>query len=114
LWHTPIRDEYPEMMTNAYNLERFVDAQEKAQTYVHAVEELRQGSKRSHWMWFVFPQVAGLGSSSMSQTYAIVSLGEAQAYLRHAVLGPPWSSALESWPTRARPLPKRSSAASTR
>ena len=69
-----------------YDLERFVDAQ--AGTYETALAELRDGSKRSHWMWFVFPQVAGLGSSSTARHYAISSLDEARAYLAHPVLGP--------------------------
>ncbi len=75
-------------MTDPYGLERFVSAQNRAGTYAAAVEELRAGRKRSHWMWFVFPQIAGLGQSSMSRTYAISSLEEAQAYLVHRVLGP--------------------------
>jgi uncharacterized protein (DUF1810 family) len=56
--------------------------------YDRAIAELRRGRKTSHWMWFVFPQIAGLGQSSMSRTYAIASLDEARAYLRHPVLGP--------------------------
>jgi uncharacterized protein (DUF1810 family) len=75
-------------MDDPYHLERFVIAQNAGGTYQHAVEELRQGRKTSHWMWFVFPQIAGLGQSQMSRTYAIASLEEAQAYLRHPVLGP--------------------------
>jgi uncharacterized protein (DUF1810 family) len=68
-----------------FDLQRFVDAQEKD---VGAVtEELRQGRKRSHWMWYVFPQVHGLGRSLMAQRYAIRSLDEAKAYLEHPVLG---------------------------
>ena len=70
------------------DLDRFVQAQDDRGTYVRAVAELRAGRKTSHWMWFVFPQVAGLGHSHMSRTYAISSLGEARAYLRHPVLGP--------------------------
>jgi uncharacterized protein (DUF1810 family) len=73
---------------DSYNLERFVAAQDTGQTYTHAVEELRRGRKASHWMWIVFPQIEGLGFSEMSRKYAIVSLPEAQAYLRHPVLGP--------------------------
>jgi uncharacterized protein (DUF1810 family) len=69
-----------------YELSRFVSAQ--AKTYDRALAELRAGRKRSHWMWFVFPQVAGLGHSSMAQRYAIGSLAEARAYLAHPVLGP--------------------------
>ena len=76
------------MMADSHNLERFVAAQNEGQTLAHAVEELRGGRKTSHWMWFVFPQIAGLGFSEMSRRYAIESLAEAQAYLRHAVLGP--------------------------
>ncbi|MEN8582112.1 DUF1810 domain-containing protein [Arthrobacter sp. KBS0703] len=71
-----------------YNLERFVTAQNDGGTYDAAVVELRSGSKRSHWMWFVFPQIAGLGLSATSRIYAIASLDEARAYLRHPVLGP--------------------------
>lgn len=69
-----------------YELSRFVSAQ--AKTYDYALAELRAGRKRSHWMWFVFPQAAGLGHSSMAQRYAIGSLAEARAYLEHPVLGP--------------------------
>jgi uncharacterized protein (DUF1810 family) len=68
-----------------YDLERFVEAQGPA--YAHVLAELRGGQKVSHWMWFVFPQLAGLGSSTMSQRYAIGSLAEAQAYLDHPLLG---------------------------
>ena len=75
-------------MENNYGLDRFVSAQDSGGIYEQALEELRQGSKRSHWMWFVFPQLAGLGQSSISRTYAITSLAEAQAYLHHPVLGP--------------------------
>ena len=75
-------------MDDAYNLERFVAAQNAGGTYDRAVEELRRGRKTSHWMWFVFPQITGLGQSAMSREFAISSLEEARAYLRHAVLGP--------------------------
>ena len=68
------------------DLERFVVAQED--TYARALAELRAGRKTSHWMWWVFPQVAGLGTSGTSQAYAIADLAEARAYLRHDVLGP--------------------------
>lgn len=71
-----------------YHLERFVSAQNEGHTYDHAVEELKRGRKTSHWMWFVFPQIAGLGQSAMSRKYAISSLDEARAYLQHPVLGP--------------------------
>ena len=69
-------------------LERFVEAQDQGGTYERALTELRAGRKTSHWMWFVFPQIAGLGQSAMSRRYAIESLDEAQAYLDHPVLGP--------------------------
>ena len=71
-----------------YDLQRFVAAQDAGGTYDRAVAELRAGRKASHWMWFVFPQIAGLGLSPTSQKYAIASLDEAQAYLAHPVLGP--------------------------
>ena len=70
-----------------YHLERFVAAQDAGGTYDRAVAELRAGRKTSHWMWFVFPQIVGLGYSPTSQRYAIISLGEARAYLAHPVLG---------------------------
>ncbi|SNS71911.1 Uncharacterized protein, DUF1810 family [Asanoa hainanensis] len=69
-----------------WQLRRFVEAQDG--TYERAAAELRAGSKRSHWMWFIFPQIAGLGRSSMAQAYAISGLDEARAYLDHPVLGP--------------------------
>jgi uncharacterized protein (DUF1810 family) len=72
-------------MTDPYDLARFVDAQ--APIYADALLELRAGRKRSHWMWFVFPQLRGLGSSPTAQRYAIVSLDEARAYLEHPLLG---------------------------
>jgi uncharacterized protein (DUF1810 family) len=68
-----------------HDLERFVQAQ--AGTYDQALSEVRSGRKQSHWMWFVFPQLEGLGYSAMSKRYAIRSLGEARAYLNHPVLG---------------------------
>ena len=75
-------------MADPYVLERFVDAQNANGTYSQAVEELGRGRKTSHWMWFVFPQIAGLGHSAMSRRFAISSLDEARAYLEHPVLGP--------------------------
>ena len=69
----------------AHDLERFVAAQKRV--YESALDELRRGRKTSHWMWFIFPQIAGLGRSEMSRHYAIASLGEARAYLAHPVLG---------------------------
>jgi uncharacterized protein (DUF1810 family) len=71
-----------------FNLQRFVDAQDAGGTYDQAVAELRAGRKQSHWMWFVFPQITGLGRSPTSQHFAISGLAEAQAYLAHPVLGP--------------------------
>lgn len=70
---------------NSYGLERFLQAQEGI--YVQAQAELRTGKKRSHWMWFIFPQIQGLGSSEMAIRYAISSLEEAHAYLEHPILG---------------------------
>jgi len=70
-----------------YDLQRFVAAQDAAGTYDRATAELRGGRKTSHWMWFIFPQIAGLGYSPASRTYAISSLDEARAYLAHPVLG---------------------------
>ena len=69
-----------------YDLKRFVDAQ--AGDYATALAEVRRGRKASHWMWYIFPQVDGLGSSSMARRYAIRSAEEARAYLDHPVLGP--------------------------
>jgi uncharacterized protein (DUF1810 family) len=71
-----------------YDLGRFVAAQDAGGTYGRAVAELRAGRKATHWMWFVFPQIAGLGYSPVSRAYAISSLDEARAYLAHPVLGP--------------------------
>jgi uncharacterized protein (DUF1810 family) len=71
-----------------YDLARFVAAQDAGGTYDRAVAELRAGRKATHWMWFVFPQIAGLGYSPAARAYAISSLDEARAYLAHPVLGP--------------------------
>ena len=68
------------------NLERFVSAQER--DYETALSEIRDGHKKSHWMWYIFPQIAGLGRSSMTQYYAISDIEEAKAYMQHPVLGP--------------------------
>jgi uncharacterized protein (DUF1810 family) len=68
------------------DLERFVGAQRDV--YDDALAELRAGRKRSHWMWFVFPQIAGLGRTATAQRYAVADLAEARAYLAHPVLGP--------------------------
>jgi uncharacterized protein (DUF1810 family) len=74
-------------METAYDLDRFVDAQNAGRIYDRAVAELRDGQKRSHWMWFVFPQMTGLGRSPTSRRFGISGLDEARAYLRHEVLG---------------------------
>ncbi|MFZ4408790.1 MAG: DUF1810 domain-containing protein [Paracraurococcus sp.] len=73
-------------MQDPFELDRFVAAQEPVLDQVR--RELREGRKRSHWMWFVFPQLRGLGTSAMAQRYGITSLEEARAYLAHPVLGP--------------------------
>jgi uncharacterized protein (DUF1810 family) len=75
-------------MDNPYDLARFVAAQDAGGTFDRATAELRRGRKESHWMWFVFPQIAGLGQTQTSRKFAISSLEEARAYLRHPVLGP--------------------------
>lgn len=72
-------------MSEPYDLDRFVRAQ--ARNYAKALAELQAGRKASHWMWYVFPQLKGLGASAMAQAYAIVSLAEARAYLDHELLG---------------------------
>ena len=74
------------MAVDPFDLKRFVDAQ--APVYDTVVDELRAGRKRSHWMWFVFPQLRGLGSSPTAVHYGIASLEEARAYLDHDLLGP--------------------------
>jgi len=74
------------MAADRFNLARFVEAQEGH--YDQALAEIRGGRKRTHWMWFVFPQIDGLGFSSTSRRYAITSLDEATAYLDHPILGP--------------------------
>ena len=73
------------MAADPFNLQRFIDAQESV--YERALTEIRAGRKQSHWMWFIFPQYAGLGSSPTSRQYAIKSVDEATAYLEHPVLG---------------------------
>ena len=72
-------------MGDLYNLQRFVDAQ--AAIYARVLAELQSGRKTSHWMWFIFPQIEGLGSSPMANKFAIASRAEAQAYLDHPLLG---------------------------
>jgi len=76
----------PVTRDDPYDLARFVEAQRDV--YAGALAELAAGRKRTHWMWFVFPQIEGLGSSRMAQRYAISGAAEAEAYLRHPVLGP--------------------------
>ena len=78
----------------AFDLERFVDAQ--AGVYEQALAELRAGRKQSHWMWFVFPQLRGLGRSETSRFYGIASVDEARAYLAHPLLGPRLRAAFEA------------------
>jgi uncharacterized protein (DUF1810 family) len=80
---TPSRDSTAD---DPHRLDRFVDAQRGV--YDQALAEIRSGRKRSHWMWYVFPQLAGLGRSGTAAHYAIASVAEAEAYLRHPVLGP--------------------------
>ena len=75
-------------MSDPHDLARFTEAQDAGGTYDRALAELRAGRKTSHWMWFVFPQIAGLGRSPAAQRYAIVSPAEARAYVEHPVLGP--------------------------
>ncbi|WP_445152699.1 DUF1810 domain-containing protein [Baekduia sp. Peel2402] len=83
-------------MSDPYDLDRFVTAQDAHDTYANALAELRAGRKTSHWMWFVFPQAAGLGHSAMAQKYAIADLEEARAYLAHETLGPRLREATEA------------------
>jgi uncharacterized protein (DUF1810 family) len=73
-------------LSEPFHLARFVEAQEPV--WPRVLQELREGRKQSHWMWFVFPQLAGLGHGAMAQCYAIASLQEARAYLDHPLLGP--------------------------
>jgi uncharacterized protein (DUF1810 family) len=73
-------------MNDFYNLQRFVDAQ--APVFEQVLAELHNGRKQTHWMWFIFPQISGLGRSEMARFYAITCLEEAQAYLQHPLLGP--------------------------
>lgn len=75
----------PPATTDPYALERFVDAQERV--YAAVCRELKSGRKQSHWMWFIFPQIAGLGHSPAAQRFAISSIDEASAFLAHPVLG---------------------------
>lgn len=92
-------------MTDPFDLARFVDAQR----HVHevALAEIEAGHKRTHWMWFVFPQRDGLGSSPMARRFAIRGLDEARAYLAHPVLGPRLVACAEAALARAAPTPER-------
>jgi uncharacterized protein (DUF1810 family) len=81
-------------VSDPYNLRRFVEAQDSM--FEGALAELRSGAKRGHWMWFIFPQLSGLGRSPTAQHYAIASIDEARAYLRHPLLGPRLHGAVEA------------------
>jgi len=83
----PVPEASLRLMDDPFGLSRFEVAQDAGGAYDAAVSELRAGRKSSHWMWFVFPQIVGLGQSSMSKLYAITCLAEADAYLAHPVLG---------------------------
>ncbi len=91
------------MTRSAFDLSRFVEAQDAGGTYARALSEIRAGAKRSHWMWFVFPQIAGLGSSPMAQRYAIGSLDDARAYWTHPILGERLRECLAALASVARP-----------
>ena len=82
-------------MDDPFDLQRFVEAQDTGGTYDQALAELRAGRKRGHWMWFVLPQLAGLGRSGLAGRYALSGLPEARAYLAHPVLGPRLRSCAE-------------------
>jgi uncharacterized protein (DUF1810 family) len=84
------------MTGDDFNLQRFVDAQDRDGSYDRALAELEHGRKQSHWIWFVFPQIEGLGSSATARFYAISSLAEATSYLKHPVLGPRLDTAAEA------------------
>jgi uncharacterized protein (DUF1810 family) len=84
------------MTGDDFNLQRFVDAQDRDGSYERALAELAHGRKQGHWIWFVFPQIQGLGSSQTARFYAISSLAEATAYLKHPVLGPRLATAAET------------------
>jgi len=79
---------------NEFDLDRFVDAQ--AQVWPRAPEEIRRGAKRSHWMWYIFPQLVGLGRSAMAERYAIAGIAEARANLAHPVLGLRYAQCVEA------------------
>ena len=81
-----LADDRADVSADPFDLQRFVTAQ--APVIASVLDELRAGAKRTHWMWFVFPQIAGLGSSATARRYALRSLEEAKAYLAHPILGP--------------------------
>jgi uncharacterized protein (DUF1810 family) len=101
-------------MSDEHDLQRFVDAQEDSGTYAEALEELRAVRKTTHWIWYVFPQIAGLGKSETARTYAIGSLEEARAYLEHPLLGPRLRESSQACSTSTAAPPAGSSARSTR
>ncbi len=82
------RTSVPSPGADPFNLRRFLDAQDRTGTYQVALSELRAGRKYEHWIWWIFPQLAGLGRSVISREYAIGSLDEARAFLAHPILGP--------------------------
>ncbi len=88
IWGRRGRTGLAQNVAMGFDLERFTAAQDKSAAYDAALRELRAGRKTGHWIWYVFPQIAGLGHSDMSRHYAISSLDEATAYLAHPVLGP--------------------------
>ena len=88
-----------------YDLSRFLEAQKNS--YDTALREIRAGRKRSHWMWYIFPQIRGLGYSAMAQHYAIRDLGEAREYLRHPLLGPRLIEISEALLSLDEPDPRR-------
>jgi len=91
-------------VSDPYNLQRFIDAQQGV--FETAIAELRAGSKRSHWMWFIFPQLAGLGQSPTAKYYGIASIDEARAYLQHPILAPRLREAIDAilpWAGRRTP-----------
>ena len=88
-----------------FDLDRFIRAQDGANAFVHAIGELNAGAKRSHWIWFVFPQLAGLGSSPMAETYGLAGVDEATAYLRDQTLRDRLLTAMNA--VRLQPVPLR-------
>ncbi|GGB55047.1 DUF1810 domain-containing protein [Blastomonas aquatica] len=86
--------DFEPISSSPHNLDRFVAAQ--SNVFEAAIAEIRRGRKRGHWMWYIFPQIAGLGRSATAQCYAIASLDEARAYLAHPVLGPRLKSCVET------------------